>query len=275
MEIHPRAPTATDIFYNLGTLWLNTATRNVYILVSLSGPVIGTPVARTAVWLLFAGGAVGDVLTLTGDNAVAVPPTGAGNINVLGTANRISVTGNAGTNTLTLNTGATIATTYTEDAGNAVPAAGNLNIFGGTNMATAGAGSTVTLNFTNANTAWTPNFQINNSSVGITYTTQAANYCQIGAHLVAFTVTIVLSNKGASNGGVRIIGFPFTPALTTALAIEQANLTYAAGYITSFMDTAGTIFLTNDLTGNGNNISLTDAYILNNSVFKIAGVVII
>lgn len=47
------------------------------------------------------GTALADVETLTGNSGGAVGPNGAGNINVLG-ADNITVTGNPGTNTLTI-----------------------------------------------------------------------------------------------------------------------------------------------------------------------------
>jgi hypothetical protein len=47
------------------------------------------------------GGSSGDVLTLTGNDAVVVHPSGAGNINVIGSGG-VTVTGNNGTNTLTI-----------------------------------------------------------------------------------------------------------------------------------------------------------------------------
>lgn len=47
----------------------------------------------------------------------------------------------------TISAGATVATTYTADAGSATPAANNLNVLGGTGIDTSGAGSTLTLTF--------------------------------------------------------------------------------------------------------------------------------
>jgi len=83
------------------------------------------------------------VKTLTGDIGGAVSPS-SGNINIGGTA-PLSVTGTPGTSTLTIASDGTIAVTYTTDAGNAVPALGVINILGGLNIDTAGAGDTVTV----------------------------------------------------------------------------------------------------------------------------------
>lgn len=49
------------------------------------------------------GGGGGDVVTLTGNNSgVHVPPDGSGNINFIGDGTTVTVTGNAGTHTLTI-----------------------------------------------------------------------------------------------------------------------------------------------------------------------------
>ena len=60
------------------------------------------------------------------------------------TGSTIAIT--EGANTLNLETGASVATTYTTDAGNASPALGVLTVTGGNNIGTTGAGSTVTIN---------------------------------------------------------------------------------------------------------------------------------
>lgn len=54
---------------------------------------------------------------------------------------------------------------------------------------------------------WTPNLQINGSSTGITYTTQAGGYTQIG-NVVCLWANIVLSSKGSSTGNVTISNLP-------------------------------------------------------------------
>lgn len=84
-----RAPTANDfINFNLGTIWLQKNTENLWLLTSMAGGV--------ATWTPFGMNAGGDE--------------------------------------------------FDTDAGNAVPVAGVLNIFGGANINTAGAGNTVTVN---------------------------------------------------------------------------------------------------------------------------------
>jgi hypothetical protein len=85
------------------------------------------------------------VQTLTGNAGGPVGPDGADNINIVGSG-VITVTGNPGTNTLTISDSGPGATTYQEDVGSATPAANILIVSGGTNMNTSGAGNTVTIN---------------------------------------------------------------------------------------------------------------------------------
>lgn len=68
----------------------------------------------------------GVILTLTGNNPVAVPPDGLGNINIINANTTVDITGNAGTNTLTQDFGitnlilgddATAITTGTDNVG--------------------------------------------------------------------------------------------------------------------------------------------------------------
>lgn len=74
------------------------------------------------------GGGVGSVFSLTGDNGLAVFPDGVGNINVLGTLGEITVTGNPGTNTLTLSLDGSVALQFDGDTGSAAPVLGVINI---------------------------------------------------------------------------------------------------------------------------------------------------
>src|SRR6202789_3693277 len=150
--VSQRNPTTMDKA-QLGTLWVNTATNGTFILTSI--------VANVAHWSTSNGGT--GISTLTGDSGGPQSPL-AGNVNILGTAGDIVVTGT--TNTLTISTSGAIATSYVTNAGTAVPAAGVLNVLGGpssagTNMNTTGSGNTVdvvlndSLFFPNTNSAGT------------------------------------------------------------------------------------------------------------------------
>jgi len=88
-------------------------------------------------------GPAGFVQTLTGNVGGPVPPS-LGNINIVGSGD-ITVTGNPGTNTLTISDSGAVPNSFPTDAGTATPAAGVLNIFGAHGINTSGAGNTVTV----------------------------------------------------------------------------------------------------------------------------------
>ena len=114
-------------------------------------------------------GGIGMETFLTDDGAPAVEPNGDGLVEIVGGIG-VTTEGQGPGNTVTLNTnltsagstviitnstgsinleaGAVVPTTFTTDAGNATPAASILNVLGGNNLSSAGAGNTVTLNLT-------------------------------------------------------------------------------------------------------------------------------
>ncbi len=118
-----RAPLNTDAKpYDQGDIWVDQTNRHAYVLILKEGGV--------AFWEPCAG--TGAAETLTGNAGGAVGPDGADNINVLGSGD-ILVTGNPGTNTLTLSDSSPIdVETATGNSGGAVPpdAGNNLNIVG-------------------------------------------------------------------------------------------------------------------------------------------------
>jgi len=88
-------------------------------------------------------------------NAINADKTGIIAYNGTGTYNGRTITAGAGVSVAdgngvsgnpTISVAATLATTYTADAGSATPAANNLNVLGGTGVSTTGAGSTLTIN---------------------------------------------------------------------------------------------------------------------------------
>lgn len=97
----------------------------------------------------------------------------------------------------------TIPTQFTTDSGIAVPAANNLNVFGGTGIATSGAGSTITITVVNDGFTWTDvtsatqtlaieNGYVTDRGGGVTYTLPATallgNEIQIVGKLGAWIV---------------------------------------------------------------------------------------
>jgi hypothetical protein len=158
------------------------------------------------------------VETLTGNTGGPIGPTG-NNINVVG-AGVVSVAGNPATSTLTISVSGTIATTYDEDSGSATPAAGILNINGGTsvggvatNINTIGSGNTVqiclnnNINLPNTNSAGTAGIYKLNSINFLN------NYGTRNTFLGGFAGTLGLTTASAtSNTGV---GYSVLSSLTT------------------------------------------------------------
>lgn len=91
----------------------------------------------------------GALETLTGNSGGPVGADASHNINIIG-SDDITVTGNPGTNTLTIDVSGDVATTFDADLGTAVPLAGVLNIVGGANIHTSGATDTITVSLDNA-----------------------------------------------------------------------------------------------------------------------------
>lgn len=131
-----RNPTSGDFKqFELFDVWINDLGQTAWIMVGRT--------ASSGTWIQMASTGTG-ILTITGDAGGAVGPDGANNINLLSGAH-LTVTGNPGTNTLTVTLDSDIAALYTADAGSATPAAGNLNIKGAGGVSTSGAGSTITI----------------------------------------------------------------------------------------------------------------------------------
>lgn len=129
------------------------------------------------------------VQTLTGNSGGAVGPDAGNNIDVIGDGTTITIVGSPGINTLTASVTDNFAATYTTDDANfAVPVAFNLNIFGGLNIVTSSAGSTVTI-------AETPARLLNNYSVANAspYVVQADDY-YITVDTSTIPITIQLPN---------------------------------------------------------------------------------
>lgn len=90
-----RAPTTSDILYPVGKRWIfiNSGEYVLLGLTSFNG-------ATTATWSVVTT-LTGAITTITGDSGGAEVPT-AGNFNLLGTANQITVTGSANTETFSV-----------------------------------------------------------------------------------------------------------------------------------------------------------------------------
>ncbi|MFI5332583.1 MAG: tail fiber domain-containing protein [Candidatus Babeliales bacterium] len=141
MYVYSINPTIND-FANVGSYWLNIGTnqtpqQNLWILVSVRDGI--------ATWLELTG--AGRVITLQSNSGGLVPPTAGGNIFVLGDTTTITGVGSPGTNTITLSTAGTVATSYlTDDTHSAIPALGVLTVHGTGGITTSSSGSTVSIN---------------------------------------------------------------------------------------------------------------------------------
>lgn len=154
----PSAPTVNDWQnFTLGTIWLDQQTQVAYMLVSLART---DPITTVATWVPFASSHP-NVQALQGNTGglvyatATIPPY----INIVGDGTHLTVTGNPGTNTLTISLiGSGVVETLTGDTGGAVsPTAGNINIIAdqagkncGSTVKVSGSGSTLTLNVTDS-----------------------------------------------------------------------------------------------------------------------------
>lgn len=191
--------------------------------------------------------------TLTGNTGGAVPPDAAGNIDILGSA-PITVAGNPGTNTLTIDTDGTLAITYTEDTGTATAAADNLNVFGDATQGsvTSGAGSTITITNSDASETQKGVLEISTDAESIAGTatnvavvpsslaaklgTQTANGIAYGAGTAA-----ALGWTSEPSDGQLIIGATGAPPAAASLTSSGGTITVTPGANTLNIDTDGSI----------------------------------
>ena len=92
--------------------------------------------------------------SLTGNTGGPVFPDASDNINIVG-APPYTVTGNPGTNTLTISDDGTVPLTFTEDTGTATAAANNLNVLGDSAQGSVTSGATDTITITNSDASET------------------------------------------------------------------------------------------------------------------------
>jgi len=116
-------PTTSDYLYPLGQVWGNTSSHRFWMLVNVSG--------TTATWDVTAGPTTADIATITGDSGGAVTGDASGNVNLVGASGQVIVTGNPGTNTLTISLtggGGAIEQLKPNLGSNVVPSGGVVNV---------------------------------------------------------------------------------------------------------------------------------------------------
>lgn len=234
LQLATRAPTSSDTAYVKGNLWLDTSAATAYM-----WPGSGD-------WISLGSGTTGAIVTLTGDSGGAISPVG-GNIDILGTANQVTVTGTAGTLTLTLpsaitapgslTTTTSLAATTTVTGGTGVTATtGNISATAG--AVNAGTSMTATLGnitATNGNVVLsTAGNKIviatgANASVG----TSAAMSGTPGAVTVATTASSATANifysratTGGTPGNVSITAQDGTGFTLTSTANETSSFNW-------------------------------------------------
>jgi len=128
--IFRRAPTPADFSaYEIGDSWIDILTGSFYVLTSKTGGIAGWAIGGMT-------GATG-VLTING-----LLPDGVGEFGITAGLN-ITVT--PGVNAIAIATDVAVPSSFTSDAGVAVPVANNLDILGAAGITTAGAGDTITI----------------------------------------------------------------------------------------------------------------------------------
>lgn len=194
------------------------------------------------------------VQTLTGDVGGAVG-SAAGNINLLGTAGTITVTGNPVTHTLTISAGASIPTTFHSDAGDATPALNTLTIAGGTNIGTSGAGSTVTINLDPTITLTGVNATTFDTNVAAAGVTLSGTTLQADGTDAAIDITITPKGAGTVKvPSLQITGFTAGTLRSSATGVISSLADGANG--TLLIGKTGDVPIWATLT-NGNNITAT------------------
>jgi len=230
--VQPRTPTSQQNNFNIGDLWVNSLTNEVWFLTNLVGGV--------ATWTEVTGGvltvnadtgsatAVNDEMNVIGGNVVVTSATGDtvtvgltqggdGQLVVGATGldpawatltssgGTMDITAGANTLNIDIKGGFLGAQDFTTDAGTATIAGNAIVIAGGTNINTAGAGDTVTINL-DADPA----------------------FSSLGLGVVSSSAGGVLSSSNGTDGQLFVAGTGVAPIWAT-LTSTSGTITYTAG----------------------------------------------
>jgi len=122
-----------------------------------------------------------------------------------------------------------------------------------------------------ASAAWTPVLDFGGASVGITYSTQTALFCQVG-DLKFINISITLTSKGTSTGTARISGLPAASTVSGSQPIGgilYANITFTGEQLTAGIN-GSNIFITNCISGSAS-ANLTNTNLADNTTLRIMG----
>jgi len=230
----------------IGTIWINKSAATSFIATQNTG------INGSVTWEQF-GLSTGTVGFLAGDSGGNIGPTGGGVININGTANQTTVTGNAGANQLVISLPSTMITpgtleitgTLTVD-GAGTSAIGTSNSATTVNIASGTGGNTVSINNGANTSANTTNIMSGNSAVNNTLNimngtlsggTQALNIMNgtgtAAARLINLgtngaNTTITIGNNASSSGIAMLVGtgnFSLDGSSTATYAIAASVTT--------------------------------------------------
>lgn len=182
----------------------------------------------------------------------------------------------------TLVDSATIDLTAPGAIGGTTPAAGAFTTLGATGLITATGGQikfpSTAVPSADPNTLddyeegdFTPDVQFGNAKVGITYSSRSGHYTKIG-NRIFFTLNLILSAKGTSNGNAVIFGLPFVVSDDTSPAVSLALqvISFANQFAGTSVNTIAGIAL-EEITEAGARTTLTDANFSNTSFISACG----
>lgn len=192
-----RSPTTSDVIdsngspYNIGRIWVNTVTKITYFY------------AGGGTWTPLSASPAGAINTITGDTGGAESPS-SNNFNLLGTANQITVTGTAATETFSVPAvfiaPGSIASTTTLTAGSSLAVTTTAVIGTGLTVTSGGAAITGTTTINNSGAATTT---IGTGGTGATNIGNATGNTAVTGSLTASTsLTATLGNITATNGNI-------------------------------------------------------------------------
>jgi len=267
--VSQRAPTTNDRC-EIGTMWIDEPNDDVYVITSASGgtsvwinagggtgtfnalTVTTTATIGTALTLTTGNLTLGDMTTAgvlsntaagviqssTGtDGQLFISATGAAPAWATVASGDGSVTITGGANTLDLRVSGATASTFPCDGGTATPALGATTLAGGTNITTAGAGSTATFNLDAAPTlagllTCQLGIDVSGATAVLTAATDAADTIYLHADAGTAETIRLHSDQGTGVGSVTLESDVGGITVLSGLASDDAiNLTATNGGI--------------------------------------------
>lgn len=241
-----RSPVSTDTAYVKGDLWED-----------LTG-LATWQYAGGGVWIALGTGAVGGVVTLTGNSGGPRSPT-AGNINIVG-GSGVTVSGAASTLTIALTGGGTAIDSFAPDAGTnpVVPNGSGLVTMAGTANQITTTGGLNLLTFSVPSTFIAPGTIASTTSITSGTTLVATTTVTAGTGITSTTGNIV-ATAGAVNAGTSMTATAgdITATLGNVIINGAAKqLRVHGGAVTDFIGTA--ILVNGTVTVANTNIATTD-----------------